>query len=779
VGRCDILALQVGVISPSQPGNRSMRDVLFLARSAHILSVLTFQSQSSAFGAFKCTTMATHSFFALSFTDHSLFSNDRDTVSIPSDIYIHLTFFSRLVKSDPHRTSHVSISMSTETNILHVEVAPRPNIHLSTDQPHAADDSPSQQKYLTSHPSSATTKRETDSLAPPKQLTGTSSTASTITNVDGNYESLASMSNSLAAQHTYVVYPRRWYGLSVVFWLILMNSLVWINYASISSLSADYYRVSTTAINGFSIIFLACFGPGYILALWGIEKYGIKQTVIFASFVQAAGSWIRVMGCRDSQHANEAGYALGMIGQALAAIVAPTFNMIPCRYAVEWFPSRILASATTLMVISNPLGTAIGSFVPSIVVSDSGGMRELLIGIAILCTVPALMALPFPDAHQDLKSIAIRQAAGNPSARIELRKPPNQVYQAKVNLLIETLIREATPEAMAEREKRNKLSWFVRQRANYPLINDCCLLLTNWNFMMLFIGYTVGVGIANAFVTLIEQMIKPSGYTKDNAGNFGGLIIFVGLIGSFVSGTLMDRWRRAIEHGGIINPSDPLDCEHRVSLMYRNVLRFFLAASMISVIIVLLLLRPNIPYILGAAFAVVGFFVLPLLPIMILLSSDCSPDTPTDASTGMLQVGSNYGGIIMIGIFSALIEASSDDYTGVVTPVAIAVFFFLLACVTTVILGYNYRAALPPVDSLVIRPTAATGSTNPDKQSIELQTLAAGSSRDSSPDTITARSSSPLVAIHIDPSPGRSVQQKEHELEHSTQASPSQQQVEL
>lgn len=131
----------------------------------------------------------------------------------------------------------------------------------------------------------------------------------------------------------------------------------------------------------------------------------------------------------------------------------------------------------------------------------------------------------------------------------------------------------------------------------------------------------------------------------------------------------------------------------------------------------------------------------------------------------------------MIGIFSALIQTSSETYTGVVTPVAIAIFFFLLACVTTVILGYNYQAPLPSVEpaaavagSVDVRSKDGKGAqstTDPAAaiNAIELQSLSA------SPDD--ARSSSPLVAIHIDPSVVQKSQKDEED--HEAQSAPTMQ----
>lgn len=494
--------------------------------------------------------------------------------------------------------------------------------------------------------------------------------------------------------------------------------------------------------------------------------------MIWGAWLQALGAWIRVIGCQNDNNAFSWGYGVAMFGQVFVGLTSPVILIVPCLYAIEYFPSNRINVATTIGVLANAVGSALGEFIPSaIVASDAysnynGGMLMLLIILAIFTSIGGLLMFFFPESFQPnemLKAANLRLNDSNISLedaclQSNIRSHPNEIQREKVYSNIDKLSYELSPAGLKEKELiSSDPSYWSRLNKQYPLLKSSVSLLKNTQFRYLLLGYTVGVGIATAFITLIEQLIKPCGYDSNNAGNFGGLLILFGIIGSCVIGVLMDHWRKKIEdnwkeidnsEGSTVNttstnnsntpPSsiitsipDPDDSNslpssssppssvssassssssssssphvllsrsHAVSHMYRNVLRFFLLSSIISVLFALLVLRPNQPWLLGFAFCVVGFFVTPLLPIIVLLAADCSPNVSTDASTGLLQVGSNYGGIAMVGIISGLIEVSPSTYQNVFTPYSIFIFFVILVCLAIIAYGYNYQA---PADQFI------------------------------------------------------------------------------
>jgi len=48
------------------------------------------------------------------------------------------------------------------------------------------------------------------------------------------------------------------------------------------------------------------------------------------------------------------------------------------------------------------------------------------------------------------------------------------------------------------------------------------------------------LAIFNSLMTVIQQIIDPAGYTSDDAGSFGGILIGSGLVGAMIVGPVLD-----------------------------------------------------------------------------------------------------------------------------------------------------------------------------------------------------------------------------------------------
>jgi FLVCR family MFS transporter 7 len=73
-------------------------------------------------------------------------------------------------------------------------------------------------------------------------------------------------------------------------------------------------------------------------------------------------------------------------------------------------------------------------------------------------------------------------------------------------------------------------SSFVALRA------DLNKLFSDKNYVVLFVAFSVGLGVFNTLMTLINQLVAPHGYSNDDAGTFGAVLIVTGLIGAGVVG---------------------------------------------------------------------------------------------------------------------------------------------------------------------------------------------------------------------------------------------------
>lgn len=190
-------------------------------------------------------------------------------------------------------------------------------------------------------------------------------------------------------------------------------------------------------------------------------------------------------------------------------------------------------------------------------------------------------------------------------------------------------------------------------------------LLRDRNFLFLMCGVGVGLGMFNTLSTLIEQLVKPSGYTKDDAGIFGALIIGAGLVGAGIVGPIMDKTHA-----------------------YNKLLKIGLSAAFCSIVFLFLVLRPGQFPLVCVGWALSGFCMLPLLPVCMECAAECTYPISEDASSGCMLLAGNVLSIILIFTEDYLIGLHST-YTTVFTPAAISFVAFLFVGGLLVLLGYH------------------------------------------------------------------------------------------
>lgn len=228
--------------------------------------------------------------------------------------------------------------------------------------------------------------------------------------------------------------------------------------------------------------------------------------------------------------------------------------------SADWFSVRQRNLATTLGAMSNPVGIALGQLLPTMLVDEHGGMPTLLLVSAGLSSGTALLCF-----------LCIRRAPPTPPSRSTWER-----LEAK---------REAAELACAA-GRRNKGFW------QSPLVGELRQLLRNRDFMLLVFGVGMGLGLFNALTTLIEQLVAPAGYSKDDAGLFGALLIGCGLVGAAIVGPVMDATHA-----------------------YTRILKVGMLAALSGTLFMFLVLRPGHRTLVAASWGVLGSVMLPLLPV--------------------------------------------------------------------------------------------------------------------------------------------------------------------
>lgn len=176
-----------------------------------------------------------------------------------------------------------------------------------------------------------------------------------------------------------------------------------------------------------------------------------------------------------------------MAGQILIGLSQPFVLSAPPYYSNTWFTSSGRTSATAVASLSNPIGAALAQLLNPLMCTAPEHIPNMTLYISIISSVACLSFLVLPAA------------------------PPTP------------------PSAAAAVEKIH-------------VLESLRALKHNTAFHALAVMFSVYLGAFNAFSTLLAQILRPEeGYTADEAGLTGAVLIVVGLVAAAVMSPLIDR----------------------------------------------------------------------------------------------------------------------------------------------------------------------------------------------------------------------------------------------
>lgn len=165
----------------------------------------------------------------------------------------------------------------------------------------------------------------------------------------------------------------------------------------------------------------------------------------------------------------------------------------------------------------------------------------------------------------------------------------------------------------------------ISESSWYLVKKEVALLAKNKDYLILFVVFSIGVGFFNAILTLLNQIIEPFGYSNDDAGTFGAVFILAGLAGAGVVGKIMETTKA-----------------------YKTLLRIGISLCCVFTTLLLLMLYSDNFWPLCVGFALMGMFVLPLLPVMMENCAECTYPVAEEVSMGVLFAGCNIIGLAFI-----------------------------------------------------------------------------------------------------------------------------------
>jgi len=280
----------------------------------------------------------------------------------------------------------------------------------------------------------------------------------------------------------YKLYKYRWVVLAVFMFINLTMQMLWISYAPITGVAAQYYGVTDLKIGLLSMVFMIAFIPLSIPASWIIDKYGFKIAVGLGAVMMGVFSL-----ARGFAGDNFSLVLLSTIGIAAAQpFLLNAWTTVPAK----WFAVEERATIVGFITLANLIGTGLGMVITPVLVE--GGMDiarvQLIYGIVTAFSV----------------------------------------------LLFLFLARENPPTVPGPQEEQVKAL----------MLDGIKHAFTVKPFVMYLVISFVGLGIFNGVTTWIEGIVRPRGFTPTDAGTLGALMLIGGIIGAVAIPAVSDKQQK-------------------------------------------------------------------------------------------------------------------------------------------------------------------------------------------------------------------------------------------
>jgi len=279
-------------------------------------------------------------------------------------------------------------------------------------------------------------------------------------------------------EEKFKLYGYRWVVLGVFMFINLTIQMLWITYAPITGLAAEFYGVTDLQIGLLAMTFMIAFIPLSIPVSWVIDTYGFRIAVGIGSVLMGIFGLLR--GFAGANYNLVLGSTVGI------AIAQPFLLNAWTTVPAKWFPMEGRATAVGMVTLANLVGTALGMVLTPLLIETMPISTVQLIfgGITAFSAVLFLLL-----------------------ARETPPTPPNPPGQETRALMLDGL----------------KHAIKVRP------------------FLLYLVASFIGLGIFNGLTTWIEAIIRPRGFTPTDAGTLGALMIAGGVVGAVVLPALSDK----------------------------------------------------------------------------------------------------------------------------------------------------------------------------------------------------------------------------------------------
>ena len=336
----------------------------------------------------------------------------------------------------------------------------------------------------------------------------------------------------------------------------MTNEVIWISLSSIASIVKVYYNVSYTAVNWLSMIYML-FYVFVVAAVYSLNRYGLKMTIVTGTALNACGSCLRFAG------AGRNGFAYVFIGSALAALGQCFLLFIPPRLAAVWFGDHERSTASALGMLITVTGVAVGFLTAGTIVPSSKdldgavrkGMFNLLGSQAAFSSILLFTAFFVVKDHPPTppsRSQALLWKLSN-------KKLMAKLLQDSLEDNTEDLVSQSDSEATGKKtqtatdsdsetenaDERSSLMNTDNQPKVPNLLKTLEILWKDMSFHLITQAYGLYFGQVFAFSTILNEMVTQKHPGKERLIGFMGFSSVVsGLEGIYLGGIWLDKTRK-------------------------------------------------------------------------------------------------------------------------------------------------------------------------------------------------------------------------------------------
>jgi sugar phosphate permease len=373
----------------------------------------------------------------------------------------------------------------------------------------------------------------------------------------------------------YKIYRYRWVVLVAYMLITMMNQLLWITFAAITKDAVGFYHVNDLSIGFLSMIFMIVYVVVSFPASWAIDTWGIRIAVgIGAALTGIFGLMRGLLGTS---------YTWVLIAQIGIAIGQPFILNAVTSVAAKWFPVKDRATAAGLGSLSIYVGILGGLLITPYLITPPHSIQSMLVVYGIASMVAAVIFIIFAKD------------------------------------------RPATPPCAPGEDARSLV------------VDGLKDTLRNKKFILLMVVFFIGLGAFNAVTTWIENVVAPRGFSSQQAGIAGGIMIAGGVIGALVLPMISDKLRKRVPFIVLAVAGATLGL---VGVTFFTSYALLLVAS-----------------------GVLGFFLLSAGPIGFTYGAEITHPAPEGTSNGLLILMGQISGILFIVGMDALKSPKTGSMT--------------------------------------------------------------------------------------------------------------------